>query len=132
VDYSLIVSFVKMLFALAVVLGLMIASAYLLKRVISHTPAGIDNGNAINILMTRYLGPKHSIMMIEVLGQMLVVGVSSGQMTLLTKITDPVLLERMHNMQKVQSMGMPSPQAMQEYPLRIKNWLEKVRNKWGR
>ena len=131
-DYSLIVSFVKMLFALAVVLGLMIASAYLLKRVISHTPAGIDNGNAINILMTRYLGPKHSIMMIEVLGQMLVVGVSSGQMTLLTKITDPVLLERMHNMQKVQSMGMPSPQAMQEYPLRIKNWLEKVRNKWGR
>ena len=131
-DYSLIVSFVKMLFALAVVLGLMIASAYLLKRVISHTPAGIDNGNAINILMTRYLGPKHSIMMIEVLGQMLVVGVSSGQMTLLTKITDPVLLERMHNMQKVQSVGMPSAQAMQEYPLRIKNWVEKVRNRWGR
>jgi len=132
VDYSLIVSFVKMLFALAVVLGLMIASAYLLKRVISHTPAGIDNGNAINILMTRYLGPKHSIMMIEVLGQMLVVGVSSGQMTLLTKVTDPVLLERMHNMQKVQSVGMPSAQAMQEYPLRIKNWVEKVRNRWGR
>jgi len=132
VDYSLIVSFVKMLFALAVVLGLMIASAYLLKRVISHTPAGIDNGNAINILMTRYLGPKHSIMMIEVLGQMLVVGVSSGQMTLLTKITDPVLVERMYNMQKVQSMGMPSAQAMQEYPLRIKNWVEKVRNRWGR
>lgn len=131
-DYSLIVSFVKMLFALAVVLGLMIASAYLLKRVISHTPAGIDNGNAINILMTRYLGPKHSIMMIEVLGQMLVVGVSSGQMTLLTKITDPVLVERMYNMQKVQSMGMPSAQAMQEYPLRIKNWVEKVRNRWGR
>ncbi|MFA6411450.1 MAG: flagellar biosynthetic protein FliO [Syntrophales bacterium] len=121
-----------MLFALAVVLGLMIASAYLLKRIISHTPAGIDNGNAINILMTRYLGPKHSIMMIEVLGQMLVVGVSSGQMTLLTQINDPVLIERMYSLQKSQSLGMPSAQAMQEYPLRIKNWVEKVRNRWGR
>ncbi|MCX5827417.1 MAG: flagellar biosynthetic protein FliO [Deltaproteobacteria bacterium] len=131
-EYSLIVSFVKMLFALAVVLGLMIASAYLLKRIISHTPAGIDNGNAINILMTRYLGPKHSIMMIEVLGQMLVVGVSSGQMTLLTQINDPVLIERMYNLQKSQSLGMPSAQAMQEYPLRVKNWVEKVRNRWGR
>ena len=131
-EYSLIVSFIKMLFALAVVLGLMIASAYLLKRIISHTPAGIDNGNAINILMTRYLGPKHSIMMIEVLGQMLVVGVSSGQMTLLTQITDPVLIERMYSLQKSQSLGMPSAQAMQEYPLRVKNWVEKVRNRWGR
>jgi len=131
-EYSLIVSFIKMLFALAVVLGLMIASAYLLKRIISHTPAGIDNGNAINILTTRYLGPKHSIMMIEVLGQMLVVGVSSGQMTLLTQITDPALIERMYNQQKSQSMGMPSAQAMQEYPLRVKNWVEKVRNRWGR
>lgn len=131
-EYSLIVSFIKMLFALAVVLGLMIASAYLLKRIISHTPAGIDNGNAINILMTRYLGPKHSIMMIEVLGQMLVVGVSSGQMTLLTQINDPVLIERMYSLQKSQSLGMPSAQAMQEYPLRIKNWVEKVRNRWGR
>lgn len=121
-----------MLFALAVVLGLMIASAYLLKRIISHTPAGIDNGNAINILMTRYLGPKHSIMMIEVLGQMLVVGVSSGQMTLLTQITDPVLIERMHSIEKAQSLGMPSAQAIQEYPLRVRSWVEKVRNRWGR
>lgn len=131
-DYSLIASFIKMLFALAVVLGLMIASAYLLKRIISHTPAGIDNGNAINILMTRYLGPKQSIMMIEVLDQMLVVGVSSGQITLLTQVTDPVLIERMHTIQKAQSLGMPSAQAMQEYPLRVRNWFEKMRNRWGR
>ena len=131
-EYSLIISFIKMLFALAVVLGLMIASAYFLKRIISHTPAGINNDSAINILMTRYLGPKHSIMMIEVLGQMLVVGVSSGQMTLLTQITDPALIERMHSLQKVQSLGMPSPQAMQEYPLRIRNWVETVRKRWGR
>jgi len=131
-DYSLIVSFIKMLFALAVVLGLMIGSAYLLKKIISHTPAGIDNGNAINILMTRYLGPKHSIMMVEVLGQMLVVGVSSGQMTLLTQITDPALIERMHTIQKAQTLGIPSVQTMHEYPLRVKNWVEKMRNRWGR
>jgi flagellar protein FliO/FliZ len=122
----------KMLFALAVVLGLMIASAYVLKRIISHTPAGIDNGSAINILMTRYLGPKQSIMMIEVLGQMLVVGVSSGQMNLLTKITDPALIERMHSIHKAQSLSMPTAQTMQEYPLRVRNWLDNMRNRWGR
>jgi flagellar protein FliO/FliZ len=131
-DYSLIVSFIKMLFALAVVLGLMIASAYVLKRIISHTPAGIDNGSAINILMTRYLGPKQSIMMIEVLGEMLVVGVSSGQMNLLTKISDPALIERMRAIHKAQSLGMPTAQTMQEYPLRVRNWLEKMRGRWGR
>jgi flagellar protein FliO/FliZ len=120
-----------MLFALAVVLGLMIGSAYLLKRIISHTPAGIDNGTAINILMTRYLGPKHSIMMVEVLGQMLVVGVSSGQMTLLAQITDPAQIERMHTIHKAQLMGMPSARTIQEYPLRVRTWVEKLRNRWG-
>lgn len=131
-DYSLIVSFLKMLFALAVVLALMIGSAYLLKRIISHNPAGIDNGSAINVLMTRYLGPKHSIMMVEVLGQMLVVGVSSGQMTLLTQINDPAAIERMQAIHRSQSLGMPSAATIQEYPLRIRSWIEKVKNRWGR
>ena len=68
-DYSYLTSFLKMLFALAVVLGIMLGALYLLKRLAGHNLPGSGTESLINILSTRYLGPKSSIMMVEVAGR---------------------------------------------------------------
>lgn len=87
-EISFFPSFLKLLFALAVVLGLMVAAAYLLRRFMNHAPAGPRDGSLIQLVATRHIGPKASILLVDVLGKGIVVGLANGQMTLLTAIDD--------------------------------------------
>ncbi|MDI9571131.1 MAG: flagellar biosynthetic protein FliO [Pseudomonadota bacterium] len=93
-DYSYLVSFVKMLFALAIVLGIMLGAVYVLKRIMRHTAPGGGAEGPIAVLATRYLGPKSSIMMLEVTGRILIVGVTANGINLLTEIDDQSAVER--------------------------------------
>jgi flagellar protein FliO/FliZ len=90
-------SFLKMISALAVTLGIMLITIYVLKKAMKRT-GGINDG-LIKILCTQYLGPKNSIMLIEVLGDILVIGISSNQISLLTKIADRNSLEQLKSIQ---------------------------------
>ncbi len=103
---SFLPSFLKMLFSLAVVLGLLIGAMYLCKRFLHHTAVGAANHTVINILATRYLGPKCSIMLLDVLGNVLVVGVSNNQMSHLATLSDPDILIRLKNVER-QEKGVP-------------------------
>jgi flagellar protein FliO/FliZ len=94
---DLIPSFLKMISALAITLGIMIIAIYLLKKAIKRT--GVINDGLIKILSTKYLGPKNSIMLIDILGDILVIGVSSNQISLLTKIVDNDSLEKLNGIQ---------------------------------
>ena len=106
-DSSIFVSFLKMLFALALVLGLMVGAAYLFKRVLPRN-AGIAGNNAvIRVVATHYLGPRSSIMLVEVLGKAIVVGVSPGQMSTLATIRDAEALKRLESL-RVQERMPPS------------------------
>ncbi len=89
-------SIVKMFSALAVILGLMIGATYGLKKLLNRTGTGLslsDEG-LVRIVSTRYLGPKSSILVMEVLGRVMVVGISNNQMTLLATIAEPGVLEK--------------------------------------
>jgi flagellar biosynthetic protein FliO len=90
-------SLLKMISALAVVLGVMLAGLWAVRRFMSKTGAKVDDGQMIRVLSTRYLGPKSSILLLDVLGSVIVVGVSGAQMTLLTAITDEDSLERLRS-----------------------------------
>lgn len=90
-------SFLKMLFALAVVLGLLVGAMYFFRRLLQQTPAGGYDNMAINVVAARYLGPKSSIMLIEVLGKFIVIGIANNQMSHLATITDPEALEEFKN-----------------------------------
>lgn len=87
-EISLIASFLKMIFALAVVLGLLIGLMYFVKTFMQQTSPATD-GQVINVISSKYLGPKNRIILVEVLGQLLVVGISNQQMTTLATIDDP-------------------------------------------
>lgn len=86
-------SFVKMLAALAVVIALMIVAMYFMKKYFFHSLPDVKGSALINIISTRHLGPKTSIMLVEVLGQVIVLGVSNQQMSLLSTINDPDAME---------------------------------------
>lgn len=95
---SLLFSFIKMISALAVVLGLMIGAAWCLKKVGARTGMGIPDGQLIRVVSSSYIGPKNSIVIIDVLGELLVVGISGNQMTLLTSISDEGRLDKLREM----------------------------------
>jgi flagellar biosynthetic protein FliO len=89
-----------MVSALAVVLGIMIAAVYFLKKFIKGGGTGIDDGKFIKIISTRYIGPKCSIMLMDVLSNIIVVGIANNQITMLTTISDPKSLEHLKEVER--------------------------------
>ncbi|HNU85996.1 MAG TPA: flagellar biosynthetic protein FliO [Syntrophales bacterium] len=90
-------SLLKMISALAVVLGVMLAGLWAVRKFMNKTGSRVDSGQMIRVLSTRYLGPKSSILLLDVLGSVIVVGLSGGRMSLLTTITDEDSLERLRS-----------------------------------
>ena len=93
-------SLVKMISALALVLGIMIAALYFFKKFIKESGTRIDDGKFIKIISTRYIGPKCSIMLMDVLGSIIVVGMANNQMTMLTTISDSKSLEKLNDLDR--------------------------------
>ena len=95
--FDFLASLVKMISALAVVLGVMLAGLWAVRKLMKKTGTGVDDGQKIRVLSTRYLGPKSSIMLLDVLGSVIVVGVTGTQISMLTTITDEESLERLRS-----------------------------------
>ena len=83
---------VKTISALAVVLGVLIAAAFIARRFMSRNRGG-SQGDMIQVLASRYIGPKNSILVIQVLERLLVVAVSGSQLSLLCSMDDVHLSE---------------------------------------
>jgi len=84
-----------MLVALAIVLGMMIGTMYFIKKILHSTSPAMNSGSLIKILASRYLGPKNSILVVDVAGQIIVVGLSNQQMNVLTTISDKEVLDKL-------------------------------------
>jgi len=86
-----------MLTTLAIVIAILIGVMYLLKKYFYRSSA-VAGGNAVIRPLGSYpLGPKNSLLLVEVLGQVLLLGISDRQLSLLTTITDPGSLESLKN-----------------------------------
>lgn len=105
---SYVSSFFKMIFALAIVLGLLFGVMYFVKRFMQQVAPAADNQALINIIASRYLGPKSSIILVEVMDQVIVVGISNQQMTTLACIDDPLAIAEM-KAKRAKSPVMNSP-----------------------
>lgn len=91
-------SLVKMLLALAIVLGMMIGAMFFIRKILHSTSPAMDRGTLIRVLASRYLGPKNSILVVDIAGQMIVVGLSGQQMNVLATITDPEALAKLRSL----------------------------------
>ncbi len=104
-NISLLSSFLKMIFALAIVLGILIGVMYFVKNFMNRSSVSTEGQNLINVLSSRYLGPKSSIILVEVMEQVIVVGISGQQMTPLARIDDPLTVAKMKARQSSASLS---------------------------
>lgn len=84
---------IKMFSALLLVLGIFLGSFYLLRRLLKRDVAG-PGKKLIRIIDRSYIGVKKSVTLVEVPGKILVLGVSSDRISLLTQIEDPDSIEQ--------------------------------------
>ena len=82
----------QMLTALAIVLGGLFVVVYFMKRFLKRDAGGPGNP-LIRVIGSQYIGVKKNIALVEVPGTVLVIGVSNDNISLLTKIEDPNVLD---------------------------------------
>jgi flagellar protein FliO/FliZ len=110
-----------MLAALAVVIIMMIAAMYLLKKYFYNSPSSINGNDAmIHVISNCYLGPKNNVLLIEVLGQLMLLGVSNHQMSILGTITDPAAIEKLKGIRHKEK-NLPVSDALSRYKSLLKN-----------
>lgn len=77
----------KVFFLLIVVIGLIVAALWVLKKISPPLHKGASSG-MIKILSTNYIGPKRALLLIEILDRVLLVGVTESDIELITEFTD--------------------------------------------
>ena len=95
----------KMVLSLAVVLGLVWGLARLAKKKLPMAHSG-GNLGLIKVYESQYLGVKKSVTLVKVPGSVLVLGVSSDRISLLSKIDEPGLLKDMTDDVKTKQTGL--------------------------
>ena len=121
----------KMIAALALVLGIMIGLAFLVRRFFQQTGIAAPDGSAISILTVKYLGPKNSIMIVDILGEVVVLGLSNQQISYITTIDDPASLEKLKAMGRQRGNPMTAIDPLSHYRDLIKGMIgsKKDRNR---
>ena len=77
---------IKMIAALAVVIGLLFGSLHIFKRLFKNR-LGVQDRTLIKILSSTYVGVKKNIALVEVPGTVMVLGITNDRITLLSEIS---------------------------------------------
>ena len=85
---------VKMVISLGVVLAI-IWGLYRLAKKNLPIAQGSGKGKMIHVLESQYLGMKKTITMVQIPGAILVLGVSSDKVNLLSQIDDPAIIKNL-------------------------------------
>ena len=87
-------SILKLFTMLAIVLSLMLTLFYIFKKfVLKNTPFG-NGENIVKVLGTGFIAPRKHIALVEVAGQILALGVSKDNISFLTEIDNPEMIEK--------------------------------------
>jgi flagellar biosynthetic protein FliO len=87
-EYDLVGSSIRMIGALGVVLGLIFLVLWLVRRFFTQRPL-VAGGQVISVLAARHIAPKKQIVVVEVEGHKLVLGLAGDSITYLTRLGRP-------------------------------------------
>ncbi len=79
------ITFVKSGATLCIVLGVLIIVLFVVKRVLQHNKIHMKQG-LLQILASHYIAPKEKIMLVEVLGEKILIGVTPQNINCIAKI----------------------------------------------
>ena len=85
-------SIIRMVSALAVVLGLMTLMALLLRRLLPFRRRLLSGAPLVQVLGTGYLGPRKSIAVVAVAGEVFIIAESATQLMPMGRLKDPARL----------------------------------------
>lgn len=88
----------RMFASLAALIALILISYRPLKKILQKT-GNVPDGSLVRVIQTVPIGMKRQIMFLDVVDEVLVVGLSGDQMTMLTRITEPEKLESLRLLQ---------------------------------
>ena len=88
-------SLIRMVSALAVVLVLMLACAYLFRRLQGSRGFSTRTTPLVNILGSGYVGSRKSIVLVNVAGEILIVGTTADTIVPLGRLSDPDRISRL-------------------------------------
>ncbi len=88
----------RMFASLAALIALILISYRPVKRMLQKT-GNVSDGGLVRVLQTIPIGVKRQIIFLDVVGEVLVIGFSGDQMTMLTRITEPEKLESLRLLQ---------------------------------
>lgn len=91
---TVVSSFVKMAAALCAVLALMIGFHWLVKTLRRRSPFLNGKEDVLRVVASRPLNHKNSLLLVDVLGELFLVGLSGGQMTCMSALSDPSAKEK--------------------------------------
>ncbi len=109
-----------MLTALAVVIALMIGAMVVLKKYFYQSSSSCSGNDMIHIISTCHLNPKNSLLLADVLGQVMLLGISNHQMSILGMITDPEAINNLKN-HKVAQRSAPFNDTFTHYKSLLRN-----------
>ena len=95
---DLISTALKMLTALAVILGVLLIMFHVFRRVF-RSRLGNPAEKQIRVLENSYIGVKKNISLVQVPGAVLVLGITNDNIRLLTKIEDKEALDRIKGLE---------------------------------
>lgn len=90
-DFSFLSSFLQMIAALALVVGLILLTYYLSTRLMRKIPALQSGNQHIRVLEVRAMGPRKALILVEVAGEYLLLASSGEQLSLIKQV--PILEE---------------------------------------
>lgn len=86
-EFSFLSSFLQMLAALALVVGLILVTWHFSGKLMKKLPVGSQlNSKHIRIIETRYLGPKKALLLVEISGEYLLLSSSDAGIQLIKHI----------------------------------------------
>ena len=85
-EFSFFSSFLQMLAALAIVVGLILVTRHFSGKLFKGLPVGKFASRNIRLIETRYIAPKKSLILVEVGGEYLLLSNSGDNLTLIKQI----------------------------------------------
>lgn len=88
----------KMIGALALVVGLVLALAWVAQKYMGKLNTAFGNGGVVKVLSTSSIGVKKQISVVDVAGEIIVLGISGDSITMLTTIDNMESADRLRRM----------------------------------
>ncbi len=100
-------SLIRMVSSLAIVLGLMLALAYAARRWYGGRGPISVKTPLVEVLGTGYLGPRKSVALVAVAGELLIIGSTADDLVPLGRVSDPETVRRLLNGTGTSEAGRP-------------------------